>query len=532
MERTPPQGGTVDGDERRHRTDAALAVLRRRLRSRLAVDARSLAALRVALGAILLVDLLTRARYLRTFYTDAGVYPRSVLAASGSEQAALSVHALSGAAWFQALLFVVAGAFALLLVVGYRTRLVGVVSLLLLFSLQLRNPAVLNGGDRLLRVLLFVALLTPLGERWSVDALRRGEARSTVVGATTAALLVQPVAVFTSNAALKYRGEAWFAGEALAVAFANDAMTVGLGNHLGAYPSLLAALNWAWVTLLAGSALLLLATDGRLRGLAVFAYLGAFAGMAATMGVGLFPLVLAAAVLPFLTAPVWDAAARAVPDRLAERLADRRPSASSLGPLARPPLERRVLERLRRRGHERAVSFAVDYARSLLTVAGVLVLLWIVLFSGSHATGVDLPGAIESQAPNDQRWGLYAPDPSTSYSWYVSEAELVDGRTVDALGGGNATFEPPPDVATTYDTFRHRKFMGSVGSAAFDEDDPLEERYAEWTCERAAEVHGGEVRRVTVYRVTQYDAPTADPPDPSVSTLAERECDAPATAAG
>lgn len=532
MERTPPRGGTLDEEERRHRTDAALAAARRRVRSRFAVDARSLAALRVALGAVLLIDLITRARYLRTFYTDAGVYPRTVLAASTSEQAVLSVHALSGAAWFQGLLFVVAGAFALLLVVGYRTRLVGAVSLLLLFSLQLRNPAVLNGGDRLLRVLLFVALLTPLGERWSVDALRRGEARTTVVGAATAALLVQPVAVFTSNAMLKHRGETWYAGEALAVAFANDAMTVGLGNHLGAYPTLLVTLNWAWVILLAGSALFLLATDGWLRGLAVFAYLGAFAGMATTMGVGLFPLVLAAAVLPFLTAPVWNTATRFVPDPLAERLADRRPSASALGPLEKPPLERRVLERLRRRGHERAASFAVDYARSLLTVVGVLFLLWIVLFSGSHAAGVDLPDSIESQAPNDQRWGLYAPDPSTSYSWYVLEAELADGRTVDALGGGNATFDPPPDVATTYDTFRHRKFMSSVGSAAFDEDDPLEERYAEWTCERATEIHGEDVRRVTVYRVTQYDAPTPAPPDPSVSALVERECNTSATAAG
>lgn len=531
MERTPQRGGTTDDEERRYRADTALAALRRRVRSRFAVDTRSLAALRVTLGAILLVDLLTRARYLELFYTDGGVYPRAVMAAS-STGGELSLHALSGAAWFQGLCFAVAGLFALLFVVGYRTRLVGVVSLLLLVSLQLRNPAVLNGGDRLLRVLLFVALLTPLGERWSVDALRRGEARTTVVGPTTAALLVQPVAVFTSNAALKYRGETWYAGEALAVAFANDAMTVGLGNHLGAYPTLLEGLNWAWVTLLAGSALFLLATDGRFRALAVFAYLGAFAGMAATMGVGLFPLVLAAAVVPFVTAPVWDAAARSVPDRLAERLAEQRPTLAALGPLAKPPLERRVIERLRRRGHGRAVSFAVDYARSLLTVAGVLVLLWIVVFSGSHAAGVDLPDPVASQTENDQRWGLYAPDPSTSYSWYVLEAELADGRTVDALGGGNATFDPPPDVAATYDTFRHRKFTSSVDSAAFDEDDPLEERYAEWTCERATEVHDVDVRRVTVYRVMQSDAPAADPPDPTVSTLVERECGASASAAG
>ncbi|QLD88880.1 HTTM domain-containing protein [Natronomonas salina] len=531
MERTPTQGGTVDGDERRHRADTALAALRRRVQSRFAVDARALAALRITLGVALLVDLLTRARYLELFYTDAGVYPRAVMTASGTG-GEFSLHALSGAAWFQWLLFAVAGLFALLFVVGYRTRLVGAASLLLLFSVQLRNPAVLNGGDRLLRVLLFIALLAPLGERWSVDALRRGTARRTVVGATTVALLVQPVAVFTSNALLKAQGETWYAGEALTVAFANDAMTIGLGNHLGEYPALLTTLNWAWVVLLAGSALFLLGTDGRLRALAVFAYLGAFAGMAATMGVGLFPLVLAASVLPFLTAPFWETAGRLVPDRLAEYLAERRPTAASLGALAGPPLERRVLGEFRRRGHERAAAYAVDYARSLLTVIGVLVLLWIVLFSASHATGVDLPDAVESQAPNEQRWGLYAPDPSTGYSWYVHEAELGDGGTADALGEGNATVDRPPDVAATYDSFRHRKFMSSVDAAAADEDDPLDERYAEWTCERATEVHGDDVRRVTVYRVAQYDAPAEDPPALSVTPLVEQKCSPSATAAG
>jgi hypothetical protein len=532
MERTQSTNEAEGGDEPGARPDEArLAGLRRRLRSRFTVDARSLAALRVALGSILLVDLLLRARHLGLFYTDAGVYPRSVLAASGSEHAVYSLHALSGAAWAQALLFAVAGLFALLLVVGYRTRLVGAVSLVLLFSLHLRNPAVLNGGDRLLRVLLLVALLAPLGERWSVDAMRRRttgrSGRRTVASVATAALLVQPVAVFTSNAALKHQGETWYAGDALAVAFANDAMTVGVGNLLAGYPGLLTALNWAWIVLLGGSALFLLATVGRFRAVAVAAYLGAFAGMALTMDVGRFPFVLGASLLPFVPGTVWDAVARRVPARLRDHVADRsgQESPRALGPLAKPPLEHRVLGALRRRGHERAASYVVDYARSLLTVLGALVLVWIVLFSGSHAVGVDLPDSVTAQAPDSQQWGLYAPDPASAHRWYVVEAELADGSAVDGLDGGNVTFDPPPDVATTYETFRHRKFMESVDFASYEPDDPLDEQYAAWACRQARAVHGDGVRRVTVHRVTQDDAPAADPPDPTVSVLAERECD-------
>ena len=46
---------------------------------RLSVDRRSLVALRVSVGLLLLADLLLRSRSLVFFYTDAGVLPRSVL---------------------------------------------------------------------------------------------------------------------------------------------------------------------------------------------------------------------------------------------------------------------------------------------------------------------------------------------------------------------------------------------------------------------------------------------------------------------
>jgi hypothetical protein len=295
----------------RRRLRNALAPIRDRAQSRFTVDTRALAALRIALGAILLFDLVTRAAHLEFFYTDSGVYSLTAYEETYGRYTGLSIHALSGELWFQRFLFALAGLFAVALTVGYRTRLVGFVSLVLLFSLHARNPAVLNGGDRLLLVLLLIALLTPLGERWSIDALRRGSARPAVCSFGTAALLVQPLVVFTTNAMLKREGDTWYAGDALEIALANDTMTVYLGNHLGTYTSLLEILTWLWVLLLSGSVVFLLLTDGRLRALFALAYVGAFAGMVVTMSVGLFPFVLAASVLPFLTTPFWEALARA-----------------------------------------------------------------------------------------------------------------------------------------------------------------------------------------------------------------------------
>lgn len=508
--------------ERRRRLWTAAAPLRRRVRARFEVDTRALAALRVALGLIVLVDLLHRAGDLTLFYTDAGLYPVSVYEVAYPRYAGLSLHALSGALWFQQALFAVAGLFAVLLVVGYRTRLVAAVSLALLFSLHARNPAVLNGADQLLRVLLLVAIPAPLGERWSVDALRRGRARGRVAGFHTAALLVQPVVVFGSNAVLKHQGTTWYAGEALQIAFANDVMTVHLGNHLAGQTPLLTALNYAWVALLAGSPVLLLGTTGRARAAAVFGYLGAFAGMLATMMVGLFPLVLSAALLSHLPAPFWDAAARRLPAGVTGRLRAATPD----GPAGPQPVGRWLLDVLRARGDDDVAGALVGAGRSLCSTAGVLVLAWMLVYTGGYVTTMDVPDRVYDARLDQQRWGLYAPDPADSYAWLVVTADLTDGRTVDAFAGGEPTFDRPPDAAAEYATFRHRKFVETVRRSGGDgSPGAVATRYGEWACGRAIEVHGFDVQRVTVHEVEQPSPVDGTYEEPAVTTVVERDCE-------
>jgi len=236
---------SVPGRSHARRLWTRLEPVRRRVRARVAVDTRALAAFRIALALVILVDLLHRAQHIRLFYTDEGAYPVAAYEATYSQYTGYSIHALSGDLWFQQLLFLVAGLFALAFLVGYRTRLVGLLSLLLLFSLHARNPAVLNGADRLFRVLLVVGLLAPLGERWSVDALRRRSARSRVASFGTAAVLLQPVVVLSANAVLKHEGETWYAGDALELALRNDAMRRGLGEVIVNYPGLLTLLTVA-----------------------------------------------------------------------------------------------------------------------------------------------------------------------------------------------------------------------------------------------------------------------------------------------
>ncbi|MFC5134547.1 MULTISPECIES: HTTM domain-containing protein [Haloferacaceae] len=501
-----------------------LSPVRDRVRRRFEVDTRSLAAVRIALGLVILIDLLHRSQDLELFYTDAGVYPVSAYEATYGQYTGVSIHALSGDLWVQQLLFVVAALFAVAFLLGYRTRLVGVVSLLLLFSLQARNPALLNGGDRLFRVLLAVALVTPLGERWSIDALRRGSAREAVASFGTAALLAQPVVVFTSNAIAKHAGEEWYAGDGLSIALHNEVMTTALGKVVVDFPTLLTLLNYGWVVLLSGSAVFLLATVGRVRMVAAFVYTSAFVGMLLTMAVGLFPLLLMTAMLPFLPAVFWDALSRHVPSAWIDRLPSPSAAAAALGPLGRPPIERRILDPDREGWYGEASDYAIAYGRSLLTVLGFCVLVWMLVFSAATVGDYDVPDEIDYEHLDQQKWGLYAPDPTESYSWYPSRAYLANGSTANAFGGGELTFDRPPDPAAEYPNFRHRKFMSAVDSSG--PDGAIAESYADWVCERAQETHDAPVDRVTVYEVYQRSPIDGEYEDPGRQIVIERDCSA------
>lgn len=501
----------ADGSRRVGRP--SLALLLEKVRRRIRVDTRSLAALRIAIGVTILLDLLHRAGSIRRFYTEEGAYPIAVHVAINGDAGRLSLHALSGAAWFQAALFAIAALFALAFTVGYRTRLVGLVSLVFLVSLHVRAPVVLNGGDRLLRVLLFVALLSPLGERWSIDARRRASSRRTVASVGTAALLAQPLAVFTANAVEKSRGELWYGGDAVAVALGDTTTATGIGVQLLEFPVLLSALTCGWVLLLAGAIPLLLVSVGRLRALSVAAYLTAFAGMALSLSVGLFPLALAASVLAFVPGVAWDWLSRRVPDL---SIIDRLESA-----LDRrwPPSGRSIRAGV---GDREIASHLHAARRSLSLVAAVAVLAWIIAFTAVDVADVEPPAPLDSEHLDQQDWGLYAPDPAASYSWYVTAATLEDGSKIDAVDGGSVSFDRPPDAAA-HGSSRERSFLQSVGQSGRT-DGRLARSHSAWACDRAAAISAIAVDRVVIYRFIQPKPATGVYPDPRREAVVERTC--------
>ena len=155
------------------------------------IDARSLALFRISIGLILLADLCIRVRSLPEHYSDEGVYPRKAWLEASSTAFELtstgatavtpepgadwlwSLHAMNGRVEFQAGLFALAGAAAMAMIVGWRTRTATFLSWLLLTSLHYRNETICNAGDDLLRVMLFWAMFAPLGCRWAMDCFQQ-----------------------------------------------------------------------------------------------------------------------------------------------------------------------------------------------------------------------------------------------------------------------------------------------------------------------------------------------------------------------
>ncbi|MFC4451495.1 HTTM domain-containing protein [Halorussus aquaticus] len=486
------------------------------LARRFGVDPRALAALRVSLGVLLLTDLLLRSRDLVAFYTDAGVLPRSVLREHVGGIAALSLHALSGSAWVQGLLFVLAGAAAAALLVGYRTTLATAVSFVLLVSLHARNPVLLNGGDSLLRRLLFWGAFLPLGRRWSVDALRAERERECdpasdgtdrVANLASAALLVQVVLVYATNAVYKLRGDLWVSGEAILYVFRLDQLTTGLGEVLANYPTVLRAFDRVWLGLLVTSVGLLLLT-GWTRAAFAALFAGMHLGMALTMRITVFPLISVAGLLPFLPGAFWDAATAKVREsRPGERFdaADWSRRVERLLPEARFG----AVGAVRTVG---AVPAGVARWARRIRPPVVGCLLALVLVWNAAALGyVALPEDVSSTVdPEEYRWDMFAPEPRTTDGWYVVPGELASGERVDVFHRRAVRWDPPPDVARSYRNVRWFKYMMDLRASAYA---PLRPQFADYLCQRWNATHEDGVRRLELYYVEQ--PVRLDGPDPT-----------------
>lgn len=218
-------------------------------------DPRSLGLLRVALGALLFCDVALKLPEVPAHYSNAGWLSNHFALFKPMSDHLFSVYFAFGSPNEVRLLMGAHLLVCLLLLVGYRTRLMQLLALLLTTSLNSRNVLIENGGSVVLNLLLVWTAFLPLGTRFSVDSLRASlrerketseaalndradppRARGAIVSLAVTALLLQWAAIYAFNA-LQKTGAPWRDGTAVHYFLQQDRLVTWLGAWLrGALP--------------------------------------------------------------------------------------------------------------------------------------------------------------------------------------------------------------------------------------------------------------------------------------------------------
>jgi len=490
--------------------------------ARYGLDLRSIALFRVGIGALLVSDLCTRAIDLRAHYTDLGILPRERLVSGWGQQQFYSLHMFGGDTASQVVLFLVAGVFATMLVVGYRTRLAAFVSWVLLCSLQGRNYAVLQGGDDLLRVMLFWSMFVPLGARFSVDTLlaERRTLPPRLLSLGTTVLVLQLFTMYLVSAALK-TGPSWHGeGSAIRLALHHHAFASSLARWLRELPeSTLEGLTWqVWTLELCGPLLFFIPWNTFWwRTLGAHTFVAFHFGLFLTLELGHYPWVAMVCWLVVLPSWFWDEPVRRLLVRAG--LLDRLRQLSQKTQAA-------IAQRRNWFGPPRRFVFRPSWL-------GLLSLLVIASYAGygsayamTHGGNVDGkrfdPLLITRLYAN---WGMFAPNPPSTSGWFVSVAKQKSGAEIDVWNDGQpVSFDPPPLPSASYKRQRWRK----LGDNLLSDDQPgLRSSFVRWLCRAWNEEHTGleQIKSVTLYHVAQTANSTAKGYGPlSQTQLAREKC--------
>src|SRR5262245_7892777 len=270
------------------------------------LELRSLAVFRIGLGIMLLQEWLNRLVDLRLHYTDDGVLPRGAIGANGP----ISLFMLSGSAWWAGTLMGVGCVLAVLLLVGWRTQFVTLLSWFLLIGVHGRDFVIMQGGDQVMRMLAFWGIFLPLGACYSVDAFRAPlrEWRPRVLSVGSVAYVVQICLIYWFAAAWKTAPEWREHFTAVYLALSLDGFATSLGHWLLNFPTLLKGLTIGTMVLeIFGPALLFLPiANAQLRLVVIVSFISFHMGLALTMELGNFPWICCLAWVALLPTWFWD----------------------------------------------------------------------------------------------------------------------------------------------------------------------------------------------------------------------------------
>ena len=439
------------------------------------IDLRSLAALRIGLAAVVLADLLLRSFNLTAHYTADGLMP---VRASGGPT--LNLFALNGSVGWAVTLFVLTAVAALMLLVGYRTRLATIACYLLVASVVKHTPMLVNGGDKLMCLMLFWGIFLPMGACDSIDA-RQGRYRAQrnaghIASVASAGLLLQVAIMYIFTALAKDPGLWLSQRSAIWRALSLETFASDLGRQLVAHRGLLEVASVATYLLeLVGPVVAFLpVATGVGRMAAAVAFILFHLSLALCMRLGTFPYVCMVMWLAFLPAGFWNLWPKppGQSDKPESRPADRLSAW-----WGRPPL------------------------RAALKVILACLIVYVVMV---NIVNVAVPrgGGPMGRLPRFyQSWKMFTEPPTDQYWFVATTSSSSSGDQIDLVTGGPARWDMPDwsryDMRwrTYYFSLRARVWLHGSKSKAII-------AYARWLQRRGLDRHGP-ARSIQVWAMTQ-----------------------------
>lgn len=406
-----------------------------RLKEVFGIDARALSIFRIFIGLILFFDLFVRVFAFTAHYTDFGVLPLEFYYKTYLAESWWSIHTLSSSIYYQIALFSLSFVFSIFLIFGFQTKFASIASWFLLISLHSRNPTILQGGDVMLRALLFWAMFLPLNLRYSLDS-KFGKVKKDklVFSFGSAGLLLQVAFVYFFSALLK-TGVDWFPdGTAIYYALSLDQFSTYIGKFILNFPELMQGMTFFVLLIEMVGPILLFVPFwfNKIRIGTCFAFFATLIGMALCMRLGHFPYIGLASFVLFLPSAFWD--------KLSKKF--------------------KIFEY---KENYKIYNKNIDsYSRAINLVALffiVYILAWNIQALGKINAVPDELEPLAFKLRIDQHWNMFSPYPLKDDGWYIFEGTLENSSIIDLRTEKAVTYDKPEHVSSTYPHERWRKYL-------------------------------------------------------------------------
>lgn len=482
-----------------------------KIKNMFSFDLRLLGFFRILVGLALVMDFSLRSFDLTVFYTDVGLYSRDVLLTNAWNPWNWSINMMTGSWEGQLLIFALAIFSAIMILIGYRTKLFLILSYIFLISIQTRNPIITHGGDTVLKLLVFYSIFLPVNARYAIDKISKNSLpiRGTVLSVATVAYILQTIYVYVFSGISKV-GEAWLDGSAVYYALNLDMFATPLTPLMLEMPLLMNFFTYSTIYFEKFGFLLLFVpfawkyfrTVGSLMfmglhfGFFLFLTLGNFPWVGMILWVIMFPPMVGDLVEKYTEQ--WG---------IYQRLSNYRNSARAFINQKLPNLA--VIEKPYRK-----LSLLPSIG---LTTVAIGIFVWNL---NNVKSGLNTPkflGDIVRVTATWQEWNMFAPGPMKGDGWFVMDAQIKNGKHIDILNDyDHVDFSKPERASTTYKNDRWHKYMMNM---MYSPNKTYLSKWGKYYCNcwnKKYENSPKELESFTIYFVQEMTPPPGQPlPEPN-----------------